>query len=91
MLVLLLLLLLVLVVGLLVLVGLLVVVELVVTLLLLLTDGRVLPWGQLRSKRALVDRSLVMANLTLFSGLESRRVYQKTFFLPKMAHPTSFQ
>jgi hypothetical protein len=47
--------------------------------------------GQEMSKRGVVERSLVMANLTSFSGLASRRVYQKTFFLPNSAQPTSFQ
>jgi hypothetical protein len=47
--------------------------------------------GQEMSKRGVVERSLVMANLTSFAGLASRRVYQKTFFLPNSAQPTSFQ
>jgi len=53
--------------------------------------GRLFPAGQVKLKRAVVKRSLVMANLTSFAGLASRRVYQKTFFLPKSAQPTSCQ
>ncbi len=62
--------------------------ELVELLLLELSEGRDFCWGQLRSKRGVVDRLSVMANLTLLSGLESLKVYQKTFILPKMAQPT---
>jgi len=64
-----------------------------VLLLLLPADvlGSSFPAGQDKLKRALVDRLSVMANLTSLAGLASRRVYQKTFFLPKMAQPTSCQ
>jgi len=54
-------------------------------------EGRLFCSGQLKSNRGFVDRLSVMANLTLLAGFASRRVYQKTFFLPKRAQPTSFQ
>ena len=53
--------------------------------------GRSFFTGQLRSKRGLVLKLSVMANLTLLAGFASRRVYQKTFLLPKSEQPTSFQ
>lgn len=48
--------------------------------------------GQERSKRGVVERSLVMANCISLSGLESRSVYQKVGVWPKRRRqPTSSQ